>query len=90
MENETTLEQVRSVRRVRRANLTQLAEMYGKQRLSEMLGYSNPSYLSHMIGPNPTRYVSEETARRVETALGLKPLWLDSLVDAKDMPIINT
>lgn len=62
---------------VRRRNLRTLAEKEGAAKLAELLGHSNPSFMSQMIGPNPTRPVSELTARKIEEQLGLAVGHLD-------------
>ena len=62
----------------RRDNLRALAtSLGGPSALATRLGYANASFLVQMIGPNPTRRVSERTARSIETALGLAPFSLD-------------
>lgn len=56
----------------RRENLRKLVkEWSGPNNLAAKLGYTNASYLVQMVGPNPIREVSEKTARKIETALGL-------------------
>lgn len=49
----------------------------GANQLARDLGYTNASFLSQMAGPNPIRGVTEKTARRFETALGLPQGALD-------------
>lgn len=66
---------------IRRNNLRRLAEQHGATILAERLGYASPSFLSQMIGPNPTREVSERTARVIEHSLGLEPGWMDLDLD---------
>lgn len=44
----------------------------GVSKVSKMLGYTNPSFMSQMIGPNPTREITEKTARKFEEKLGLE------------------
>lgn len=62
----------------RRANLRNLIEKWhGPLTLSKKLGYSNASFLVQMCGPNPTREVTEKTARKIEDVLGLPAGWLD-------------
>lgn len=41
------------------------------QNLAAELGYANGSFLVQMAGPNPSRPVSEKTARKIEKVLGL-------------------
>ena len=63
---------------VRRANLKTLAQQWGgPASLARKLGHSNPSYLAQLIGPNPTREVSEKVARDIESKLGLPIGWMD-------------
>ena len=62
----------------RRENLRSLIKQWGgPSALASKMGHVNPSFLVQMAGPNPTRNVSERTARAVETALDLGPGWLD-------------
>src|SRR5574343_824378 len=62
----------------RRARLRALIEQWGGPKpLSVKLGYSNASFLVQMAGPNPTREITERTARKIELALNLPALWLD-------------
>lgn len=62
----------------RRANLRRLIEENdGPKELAAKLGYSNASFLVQMAGPNPTREVTEKTARRFEAKLGLEEGSLD-------------
>lgn len=57
---------------IRRANVRALiGERGGLSALSLKLGYKNPSFLSQMTGPDPTREITEKTARKIESALGL-------------------
>ncbi len=66
------------VAEVRRANVRQLiGERGGLTDLSKRLGYKNPSFLSQMTGPEPTREITEKTARKIEKALSLDPGSLD-------------
>lgn len=56
----------------RRANIKALIEERGGlTRLSKAMGYKNPSFLSQMTGPNPTREITEKVARRIEEVLRL-------------------
>lgn len=62
----------------RRENLRRLIEQWhGPGPLASKLGYSNASFIVQMAGPNPTREVTEKTARKIELALNLPRLWLD-------------
>lgn len=56
----------------RRSNLLRVAERYKTQReLAKVLGFSQPSYLSQLIGPRPSRPITERSARLFEARLGL-------------------
>jgi hypothetical protein len=62
----------------RRTNLRNLIERWhGPLLLARKLGYSNASFLVQMAGPNPSREVTEKTARKTEEVLGLPAGWLD-------------
>ena len=62
----------------RRENLRALVEQWGGPLpIARKLGYSNASFVVQMCGPNPTREVTEKTARKIESALGLPEGWLD-------------
>lgn len=66
------------VQDVRRSNLRALiGDRGGLTDLSNRLGYKNPSFLSQMAGPNPTREITEKTARKIEQSLRLAPGTLD-------------
>jgi len=61
----------------RRENLRKLFDKHGGPKaLSARLNYRVPTFMSQMAGPNPTRNVSERTARSIERALALTPGWL--------------
>jgi len=62
---------------IRRDNLRELMRVHSASGLSEMLGYRQPTFLSQMAGPNPTRVVTEKTARNYEKKLGLEAGALD-------------
>lgn len=65
----------------RRENLRRLiAACGGPSAVADRLGYSNASYVVQMTGPNPTRPVSERTARTVEEVFLLPALSLDEPV----------
>ncbi len=72
---------------IRRARLRELMEKKGTKNLSETLGYRQPSFLSQMAGPNPTRDISEKTARRFEQKLGLPTGYLDMETDPVEAPV---
>lgn len=61
----------------RRANLRRLADEHGPTALATRIGWPSVSFLSQMIGPNPTRPVTERTARLIEYRLSLEPGLLD-------------
>jgi hypothetical protein len=62
----------------RRTNLRTLIEQHGGvSRLSEKLGYRSPSFLVQQAGPNPSREVTEKSARNFEQKLGLEAGYLD-------------
>lgn len=63
---------------VRRDNLRTLANQWGgNTQLALRLGYSSGSFISQIIGPHPTRKITEEKARDMEAKLELPPRWLD-------------
>jgi hypothetical protein len=63
---------------VRRANLRILiGQAGGVSRLSRLMGYANPSFLSQMAGPSPSREITEKSARKIEEALKLPSGFLD-------------
>jgi hypothetical protein len=66
------------VYRTRRDNLRRICgEWGGPTSLAKKLGHSNGSYLAQLIGPNPSREVSEKVAREIEGKLTLPTGWLD-------------
>lgn len=70
---------MRSVYEQRRANLRQLVTQWGgPTSMAKKLGHSNGSYLAQLIGPNPSREISEKVAREVEVKLNLPAGWLDT------------
>lgn len=67
-----------TVQELRLNNLRELIKEHGgASELARKAGYSAPSYLMQMAGPNPTRKISEDTARQIETKLSLRPGSLD-------------
>lgn len=62
---------------IRRTNLRALMQKETATAISKRLGYKFPSYLSQIAGPNPTREITEKTAREFEKKLALKPGALD-------------
>lgn len=73
---------------IRRENLRRLfREHGGASELSRKLGYTNPSFMTQVAGPNPTRRVTDKNARRYEKELGLPEWWIDTAHDATpDVP----
>jgi hypothetical protein len=70
--------QMRTVYETRRENLRTIAKQWGgPTSLARKLGHANGSYLAQLIGPNPSREVSEKVAREIEAKLGLPTGWLD-------------
>lgn len=62
----------------RRDALRQLSvERGGPTRLARDLGYTNGTYLSQLIGQNPSRTVGERLARSIEEKLELAEGFLD-------------
>ena len=69
---------MKSVYDIRRANLRSImAEWGGPTSLAKKLGHTNGSYLAQLIGPHPSREISEKVAREIETRLNLPANWLD-------------
>lgn len=68
-----------SVYDVRRTNLRQImGEWGGPTSLAKKLGHTNGSYLAQLVGPHPTREISEKVAREIESKLALPTNWLDA------------
>lgn len=66
----------------RRKNLRALIRQHeGATNLAKLLGYSSPSYLSQMVGPRPSRQVTEKVARQIEGRLRMPGGWLDKVHD---------
>lgn len=77
----------------RRENIRQLVKTNGgTSAVAKRLGYRNPSFLSQLIGPKPTREVTEKTARGIEQAFELPEGTLDRPGDAPQalQPTIST
>lgn len=61
----------------RRANLRALAALHnGPKALGKLLKVS-AAYMNALAGPNPSRNITEQTARKFEQRLKLAPGWLD-------------
>lgn len=73
---------VATVNDFRRENLKRYATSQGGAGvIARKLGYANASFIVQMIGPNPSRQISEKTARKFEEALNLAHGHLDQPVD---------
>jgi len=73
---------------IRRKNLREVVSARGgPTSAARLLGYANGAFLVQMCGPNPTRPVTEKTARAIERTLGLKTGYLDQL--HTDEPVIK-
>ena len=69
---------MQSVYAIRRDNLRALVrEWGGPTSMAKKLGHTNGSYLAQLIGPNPSREISEKVAREIEVKLALPVGWLD-------------
>lgn len=63
---------------IRRVNLRALIGQWGgPTSMSRKLGHANGSYIAQIAGPNPSRDISEKTAREIEGKLGLPLGWMD-------------
>ena len=58
-------------------------------KVADLLGYANASYLSQMFGPNPTRVPSEKIVQRLEKTLGLAEGALDRPLAAVVPPKVS-
>lgn len=78
------------VTKIRRENLRRLIrEHHGPKAFGERVSLAT-SFLVQMAGPNPTRNVSEATARKVEEALDLPSGWMDTPAEAIAIEPVNT
>lgn len=69
---------MKSVYETRRENLRGLMTQWGgPTSLAKKLDHSNGSYVAQLVGPNPSREISEKVARDMEAKLGLPIGWLD-------------
>lgn len=69
---------MKSVYVTRRENMRGLMTQWGgPTSLAKKLGHSNGSYIAQLVGPNPSREISEKVARDMEAKLGLPIGWLD-------------
>ena len=75
----------------RRENLRNLIQAWnGPLALAKKLGYKNAAFLVQMAGPNPTRMVSERTARMIEDTLDLGIEFMDRRPSAQSAPTMDT
>ena len=74
MRKRTTLSQVHHLRL---KNVRAITATWTPYRIASEMGWGSTSFLSQMIGPNPSRSITERTARRLETKLSLPYLSLD-------------
>jgi hypothetical protein len=69
----------------RRQNLRREVEARGgPSAVAKLLGHSNGTYLPQLIGPNPIRDISEQSARKIEEKLHLPYGSLD--IDTDETP----
>lgn len=69
---------MKSVYQIRRENLRVLMKEWGgPTSLAKKLGHSNGSYVAQLVGPNPSREISEKVAREIETKLSVASGWMD-------------
>lgn len=77
------------VAKIRRDNMRRLIQEHGGPKaLAERIGIAN-SFVVQMAGPNPTREVSERTARKVEDTLDLPGGWMDTPAEAVEIAPLN-
>jgi len=87
MTNQTIVAQIGMVRR---DNLRKLIHQHdGPSALARKLGYKNAAFLVTMAGPNPTREVTETSARKIEAKLGLPPHSLDAAAIGRAKPSLQ-
>lgn len=77
----------RTIYEIRVDNLRSVVRERGASSVAKACGYSSPSFISQMAGKNPTRPVTEDTARKFEKGLGLPEYWLDIERDALGVPV---
>jgi hypothetical protein len=70
---------VRKLSDIRRENTKRAVAQFpgGGAAVARAMGHVNPAFLSQMIGPKASRNVTEDTARRLEQAMGLPSGTLD-------------
>lgn len=71
---------------IRKANLKTLMERQSPTSIAQLMGWTNPSFLSQMVSTNAARQknVSEKTARKLELVLHLDYGWMDVERDTSD------
>ena len=70
-----------------RSNLRLLASTCAKKKdAADKLGI-DPTRLNHMIGPNPIRNVTADTARLAEDVFKVPRYWMDTLQSISSLPI---
>jgi hypothetical protein len=74
---------------IRRANGRDLIRIHGASTIAQLLGHGSPSTLSQIFGPNPTRQPTEKLARKIESALNLKPLSMDAPPAVQPAPQVS-
>lgn len=84
---------MRKITEVRRDNLRAVvARMGGGTKVAATLGYRSASFLSQMVGPKPSREITEKSAREFEAKLGLPEGDLDreTAAPASEAEVIDT
>lgn len=77
MAKKSNMDVMRGVYATRRANLKLIAsDQKSYKQLASDCGFS-ASYMTALIGINPTRAINEKTARKIECRLSLQAGWLD-------------
>lgn len=77
------------IAKIRRENMRRLIREHdGPKAFAERIGLAN-SFVVQMAGPNPTREVSEKTARKVENTLDLPAGWMDTPAEAIEIAPVN-
>lgn len=67
----------------RRENLRALVAASSYRAVADKLGYQRDEFIIHMAGPNPTRSVTERTAREIERVYELKEYAMDKPLSAQ-------
>jgi len=67
-----------SLEEIRRDNGRRAIKRHSNSRqLALALGHKNGAFMTHMFGPNPTRQVTSDMARKIEDVMGLPPFSMD-------------